>query len=253
MSDPLIDRGREFLRDTVRLSIDFTQTDQGRGVPPPPLQKSFPADATRIKLTKPNVWSRIGRIDLLRAIQDRHTQRTFTEDPLSLEEISCLLWTTQGVREQLNRATTLRMVPSAGARHALETYLIAINVRGLDMGVYRYLPLEHELLQEFTNPQLESQLLEAVLGQTFMVRSATVFVWTAVPYRMEWRYGAASHKMIALDAGHVGQNLYLASQTIRAGVCTVAAYHQKKMDELIRVDGQEEFVIYLASVGKVPR
>ena len=64
-------------------------------------------------------------------------------------------------------------------------------------------------------------------------------------------YGLAAHKVIALDAGHVCQNLYLACAAIGAGTCAVAAYHQQLMDRLVVVDGQEEFVIYMAPVGKV--
>jgi nitroreductase len=69
---------------------------------------------------------------------------------------------------------------------------------------------------------------------------------------MEWRYGAAAHKVIAVDAGHVCQNLYLACEAIGAGTCAVGAYHQQRMDRLLRLDGQEEFVVYLAPVGKAP-
>jgi len=159
---------------------------------------------------------------------------------------------TQGVHQRLDRATALRTVPSAGARHALETYLLALRVEGLELGVYRYLPLEHELLLEFREPHLRRQLVEATLGQSFVGEAAVTFLWTAVPYRMEWRYGLAAHKLIALDAGHVCQNLYLVCEAIGAGTCAVAAYHQQLMDRLVRVDGCEEFVIYLAPVGKVP-
>ena len=95
------------------------------------------------------------------------------------------------------------------------------------------------------------KLTEATLGQAFVGQAAVVFIWTTIPYRMEWRYGLAAHKVIALDAGHVCQNLYLACEAIGAGTCAVAAYHQQLMDRLVRVDGQEEFVIYLAPVGKV--
>jgi SagB-type dehydrogenase family enzyme len=77
-----------------------------------------------------------------------------------------------------------------------------------------------------------------------------VFVWTTIPYRMEWRYGIAAHKVIALDAGHVCQNLYLACEAVRAGTCAIAAYDQQAMDSLLGVDGVEEFTIYLASVGR---
>ena len=74
--------------------------------------------------------------------------------------------------------------------------------------------------------------------------------YAALPYRMEWRYGLAAHKVIALDAGHVCQNLYLACEAIGAGTCAVAAYHQQAMDRFVEVDGQDEFVVYLAPVGK---
>ncbi len=68
---------------------------------------------------------------------------------------------------------------------------------------------------------------------------------------MEWRYDLAAHKVIALDAGHVCQNLYLACEAIEAGCCAIAAYDQDLMDALIKLDGQEEFTVYLAAVGKV--
>ena len=68
---------------------------------------------------------------------------------------------------------------------------------------------------------------------------------------MEWRYDIAAHKVIAIDAGHVCQNLYLACEAINAGTCAVAAYNQSLMDKLLKIDGDEEFTIYMAPVGKV--
>lgn len=88
-------------------------------------------------------------------------------------------------------------------------------------------------------------------GQAFAGAGAVTFSWTAVFYRMEWRYGDASYKVIALDAGHVCQNLYLACEALSAGVCAIAAYDQKRADKLVGVDGEEEFVIYMAAAGKV--
>jgi len=69
---------------------------------------------------------------------------------------------------------------------------------------------------------------------------------------MEWRYGLAAHKLIALDAGHVCQNLYLACEALGAGACAIAAYDQEAVDRLLGVDGREEFVVYLAPAGKLP-
>ena len=125
-----------------------------------------------------------------------------------------------------------------------------MNVERVERGIYRYLPLEHELLFEHSPDQLESRIVRATLGQRFTGDAAVVFVWTTVPYRMEWRYDLAAHKVISLDAGHVCQNLYLACEAIGAGTCAIAAYDQAGMDRLLGVDGEEEFTIYLAPVGR---
>ena len=97
---------------------------------------------------------------------------------------------------------------------------------------------------------MPQKLTEATLGQAFVGRAAVVFIWTTIPYRMEWRYGLAAHKVIALDAGHVCQNLYLACEAVGSGTCAIAAYDQEAMDRLVDVDGREEFTVYLAPVGK---
>ena len=91
----------------------------------------------------------------------------------------------------------------------------------------------------------------ACLGQSFVARGAVAFIWTTIPYRMEWRYSLAAHRVILIDAGHVCQNLYLACEAIQAGTCAVAAYDQELLDELLAVDGKDEFAVYLAPVGKI--
>jgi len=151
----------------------------------------------------------------------------------------------------MNAGTAFRTVPSAGCRHTFETYLGVLNVEGLEQGIYRYLPIEHQLLFEFEEEGLSDRIVEATLGQSFAGTAPVTFVWTCIPYRMEWRYDIAAHKVIAIDAGHVCQNLYPASAAIGAGTCAVAAYHQEFMDRLLRVDGEDEFTVYLAPVGKV--
>jgi len=251
MVKPPLDQCRYFLKDTIRQEIDFSQTDLQMGVEPPPLEKPFSADAKRIGLPPVGKWTGIEKVDLATAIGDRQSRRNFSPEPLTLDELSFLLWATQGVRQQITLGGVLRTVPSAGNRHALETYLAVQRVKGVEPGFYRYLPLEHQLLHLFDEEQMPRKLTEATLGQTFVGQAAVVLIWTTIPYRMEWRYGPAAHKVIALDAGHVCQNLYLACEAIGAGTCAVAAYHQQLMDGLVRVDGEEEFVVYLAPVGKV--
>lgn len=251
MQQPSIERNRYFLRDSVRKTIDFAGTDQSKGVPPPPIEKGYSATAERVDLIPPDKLGPLPKADLLRAIGNRQSRRQFSEIPLTLEELSFLLWATQGLREQPGAGGTRRTVPSAGARHALETYLSVLNVEGLHRGFYRYLPIEHQLVVEYKDERAAEKIGWAAFQQNWMSSAATVFVWSAIPYRMEWRYGLAAHKVILLDAGHVCQNLYLACEAINAGTCAVAAYDQELMDQLLRIDGKDEFVVYLAAVGKV--
>jgi SagB-type dehydrogenase family enzyme len=166
--------------------------------------------------------------------------------------LSFLLWATQGVREvAADGKYTRRTVPSGGSRHSFETYLLVERVEGLASGLYRYLPLDHQLyfLHEVQN--FSEAVSEGCRGQKFVGKAAVVFAWTTIPHRAEWRYGHVAHKMIAMDSGHVCQNLYLACGAIGAGTCAVDAYNQEKMDALVGVDGEDEFVVYVAPVGKV--
>lgn len=247
-----IDQGRAFLKDPGRSLLGYLWIDQYRGVPAPPIEKPFSADARRIDLCRPGQWRGIRKVDLETAIRRRQSRRRFSNEPLKLEELAFLLWATQGIRVQFDAGTAFRTVPSAGARHALETYLCVFRVEGLQPGVFRYLPVEHQLLFEFHQEGLEDRLTAAALGQAFAGSAAVAFLWTAIPYRMEWRYGPGAHKMIALEAGHVCQNLYLACEAIGAGTCAIGTYEQEAIDQLLRVDGREEFTVYLAPVGKLP-
>ncbi len=188
--------------------------------------------------------------DLFDAIARRQSRRRFKSDHLSLIKLSFLLWSTQGIKRELAPGTALRTVPSAGCRHAFETYLLVTRVEGLDIGVYRYLPQEHALVMEYADADLVEKITPATLGQAFIASAPVTFVWTALPYRAEWRYTTSAHRVILMDAGHVCQNLYLAVEAIGCGTCAVAAYHQELMDELVKVDGKDEFTVYMAPVGK---
>jgi SagB-type dehydrogenase family enzyme len=244
------DRYRFFLKDAVRRIIDFSNTDQSRGIAAPPLEKPVPDGAQILDLVPVEELRDISAVDVFTAIASRKSRRVFSPDPLTLKELSFLLWATQGIRKIAGPGTAFRVVPSAGCRHALETYLCVFDVVGLKEGIYRYLPVEHRLLTVSQPADLSARVSEAALGQDFTGKSAVTFIWTAVPYRMEWRYDIAAHKVIALDAGHVCQNLYISCEAINAATCAIAAYHQELMDNLLGVDGQEEFTIYLAPVGK---
>lgn len=145
---------------------------------------------------------------------------------------------------------TRRTVPSAGARHSFETFLLVHDVEGLTPGLYRYLALSHLLQDTNPDPSLPVRLTEACFDQQFILHSGAVFLWTAVPYRMTWRYGERGYRDLHLDAGHVCQNLYPAGEAIGCGICAVAAFDDDRINCLLGIDGTDQFLIYLATVGK---
>jgi SagB-type dehydrogenase family enzyme len=244
-------RERRSLLKSSGIDHEEWESHQRKGRPPPPLEKPYSEDDILVEL-KDFEERGFGTISLVEAIKNRESRRKFTSENLKLEELSFLLWATQGVNSvDKNRVWTKRTVPSGGARHPFETYLIINRVEGIEPGVYRYLPLEHKLVVVNSNKPLPARISEACWDQGFVGESAVVFVWAAIPYRTEWRYSVIGYKDIAVEAGHICQNLYLACEAIGAGACAILAYEQKAVDALIGVDGEDEFTVYLAPVGKV--
>ena len=139
---------------------------------------------------------------------------------------------------------------SAGARHALETYLLINRAADLDVGLYRFLASRHKLQLCSAEAGLAAQMTRACFGQNMVADSAVTFVWAAVPDRMTWRYSQRGYRYLHLDAGHVCQNLYLAAEAVGCGVCAIGAFDDEAMDALLGLDGREQFTLYLAAVGK---
>lgn len=236
---------------------NYPASDQDSGILSPPLflekggEKIIPLSRDFSEVVKNNNMESV--------MNNRKSRRLFDrEESLTLQELSYLLWMTQGVKEVAGNAirVSVRTVPSAGSRHALETYLYVSRVEGLDPGLYHYLADEHKL--EFLEYRKEQgqELSAAFLGQTYFAASAVSFIWTAVPYRMEWRYQEWAAKYILLDAGHVCQNLYLAGESLGCSVCAIGAYEQELADSFLGLEKkegyqkEEEFVIYGACVGR---
>ena len=129
-----------------------------------------------------------------------------------------------------------------------------MNVNEIEAGIYRYIPEGHKLLFMFTLDKIENKVDEITLEQPFVAnfakKSPVLFAWSTTPYRSEWKFDITAHKKILIDIGHVCQNLYLASESINSGTCAIGIYDQKKIDNILNLDGEEEFIIYLAAVGK---
>ncbi len=228
--------------------------DRSRGLPAPPVQQPIPEGAAIIDLVPPDALT-VGELPLSQLVRQRRSLREYAATPLTNEELSFLLWCTQGVScveqdQDGSISKQFRNVPSGGGRNPFETYLIVNRVVGLEPGLYRFLPFGHKLCLLRQADDLPEQVQAVCYGQPFVRDAAVVFVWSAIPYRTEWKYGYIAHRMIAIEAGHLCQSLYLASEAINAGTCALLGYSQTHMDSLIGVDGQDEFTIYMASVGK---
>lgn len=243
---------RRMLRADKWSEWDRIETDQKNGVSPPPIVVTAPATADFIDLVPPEKLT-VGRMPLVSAIERRRSHRRFTGDQLSLEEVSFLLWATQGIQKVIgHHGANLRTTPSGGGRHPLETYLAVLRVRGIRPGLYMYDPLQHRLSPTASSEPLTPETLaRGCRGQRYFDGAAVTFIWTVVPYRTYWRYAGLSAKVIAQDSGHVCQNLYLAATSIGAGTCAIGAYYQDFMDTLVGADGVNEFVIYVAPVGRI--
>jgi len=238
--------GREFLEKTEHRHL--ASSAQERGVPQPPLQVRL-GKGEVVELPDPRSAPGDGP-SLHEAIEARRSLREYAEAPLSSGELSYLLWSTQGVSRVIPDRATFRTVPSAGARHAFETVVLANRVDGLEPGTYQYLALDHRLMRLDSSPGLSDRLAEACLGQRLVAAAAATFAWVAIRDRMAWRYGERGVRYLFLDAGHACQNLYLAAESIGAGACAIGAFDDGRINALLGLDGVERFVVYLAAVGK---
>jgi SagB-type dehydrogenase family enzyme len=243
---------RNFLKSNF-LEFKHIKTDKIKGLPKPPIVKTYDSSSIIIDLPKVNE-NVIKEENIYECIKGRRSTRFYSEESLSLEELSYLLWATQGITSTTKTGLTLRTVPCSGATHTFETYLFIMRVDGIRKGIYRYLPVEHKLLFMFELDEIDQKIDAITLDQPFVPnftkRAAVVFAWSTIPYRSEWKYDISAHKKILIDVGHVCQNLYLVSESIGAGACAIGIYDQKLIDEVLGLNGEEEFILYLGAVGK---
>jgi SagB-type dehydrogenase family enzyme len=240
--------GQEFIRRTSY--PELSDSPEGSGIiPQPPLELPLPEGVVGMALPDPE-QIKVPALDLRTAIAERKSLRKYSEAALSLEELTYLLWATQGVKRVTSRPVTLRNVPSAGARHAFETYLLVNRVDGLTPGLYRYLAIENQIGKLPAPENINELLTEACLNQSQVATSAVTFFWGAVVDRMFWRYVERGYRYLHLDAGHVCQNLALAAEQLSCGICPIAAFDDEKANRTLGLDGKSQFVIYVASLGK---
>lgn len=240
--------GPDFVRLTSYLYEDIS--DQQKGLPHPSAIKARTGE--KIVLPAPDSLT-MPEITLAQAINQRKSLRKYSNKPLSLQELSFMLWATCWVKEYhstIYNEFTRRNVPSAGSRHPMECYLLINKVESVQPGLYYYHPLEHTLIKINTSSEIAQEIYQACLEQSMVIEDAVTFIFTAVPYRASWRYQQRAYRYLYVDVGHIGQNVHLAAEAIEAGACMIGAFVDEAMNHCLGIDGEEEFVIYIAAVGK---
>ena len=164
-----------------------------------------------------------------------------------LVELSRLLHAATGITDS---ARGYRAAPSAGALYPIETYLIVHNVEGLEPGAYHYNVADHAL-EQLQTVDLRTEIVVAGIGQEMLGQAQICFVLSAIFQRTRWKYRERSYRYVLLEAGHIGQNLYLAATSMGMGACAVGAFLDDNLNDLLGLDGKEEAAIYLFAAGKI--
>jgi len=183
-------------------------------------------------------------VDLLRK---RRSTRSYSSEPLSIEDLSFLLWASTGIQRK-QQGYEFRTAPSAGALYPIETYVLVNNVKGLDKGLYHYNITAHAL-EEIKLADFAENIARAALDQEMCVKAPATFVWTAIFERTKWKYNQRAYRYVYLDAGHIAQNLALAATSIGLGSCQIGSIFDEEANEIVGVDGEQESAIYLSVVG----
>jgi SagB-type dehydrogenase family enzyme len=157
------------------------------------------------------------------------------------------LYAGQGITDQRR---SFRAAPSAGALYPIETYAVVHNVSGLEPGLYHYAVTDHALEQLRTG-NLRTQLLLAGIGQDTLAQAQVCLALAATFQRTRWRYHERTYRYVLLEAGHIGQNLYMAATSMGLGACAVGAFLDDQINDLLGLDGVQEAALYLISLGKL--
>jgi len=205
---------------------------------------SSSAHADPIKLPEPKYD---GKVCVERALLERRSVRDYVNEPLSLSEVSQLLWAAQGLTDPAG----YRTAPSAGALYPLEVYLVAGKVASLSAGVYRYRPRGHELVAVAEGDK-RPELCAAALGQTALRQAPVTVVLAAIYGRTTRKYRERGIRYVHMEAGHVAQNIGLQAVSLDLGSLVIGAFGDAEVKKVMVLPEEEE-PLYLIPIGKRSR
>jgi len=232
------------------------KSDQQNGVTHP----SYDYHKTEAFIELPSFEEAVSHPSYVDLLDLRRSERVYTDECMTQEQLAFMLWSAQGIQKTRGegKISTFRPAPSGGARHPFELYIAVKNVEGLETGFYHYVPAKHigekKVVIERLGPlfdDYETKMNDLVVGQKWAVKAPVILFVSCIPYRAEWRYNNAAHRVMLIDLGHVGQNMMLSATALGLGSCCLAAYDQQLCDEAFSFNGIDEYTVYVLPMGKV--
>lgn len=219
--------------------------------PAPDIVKSY-SDLKRIYLPRHH-----RRIDAYYydVLLNRRSYRSFTAQPLELQDFACLLHIVFGPQRFVDAGSfgtlQLKTTPNAGARHEIECYVIAFNVLGIPPGLYHYDSLA-QALEALPVNICREQISDIMYDQPMAETAPMICLTTAVTERSAYKYQhGRAYRLLFYNVGHLGQTFALTATALGMGTFQTAAFRDSVADDLLGIDGSSEFVTYVLGCGKV--
>jgi len=210
----------------------------------PPLYKEYPGAAV---ITLPEATLPPG-MPTEHAIARRRSIRDYSGEPMTIAELGQLLFLATGIAAE-EWGAPHRTAPSSGALYPIETYPVIHNVTGVEPGIYHY-SIEHHALELVRAGDMRETIVQQGLSQEYLGQCNVVLFLTQILQRMRFKYQDRSYRYGLLEAGHIGQNVYLAATSLGLGACGIGAFMDDEINAMLGVDGVEEATVYMLAAGK---
>jgi len=213
------------------------------------MELTTPSDKT-FQLPVPSFES---NVSVEQALLNRRSRRDFKSDPISMNDVSQILWAAYGINQSkkfslFRSGRRLKTAPSAGARYPLELYLVAGKVNDLPPGLFKYLPSDH-CIRQISDKDLRGELYAAARHQDMILKAPASLVYTAIFKRMTSKYGERGRiRYVPMDVGHSAQNVYLQVTAMNLGTCAVGAFDDEQVSIVLDLPPEEE-PLYIIPVG----
>jgi SagB-type dehydrogenase family enzyme len=213
-------------------------------VAPRSLRSGRAAGAPSLKVALPEVVL-AGEATLRRTLETRRSTREYSEAPLQLQQVASLLWAAQGITSPGG----LRTAPSAGAIYPLRGYFLSFRVEGLPAGFYGF-AVDTRALTMLTRGDKQAHLVKACSDQQCVQECAAALLLTAWYGRVRREFGALAEKLVAIEAGHIGQNWHLQAAALGLGSISLGNFDATAVKMLLPIP-QDEEPVYLLLAGQV--